>query len=926
MIGILRKTTNLCQVSPAKVFKLAHAMILQENDPANRHLIRREFIAWILSANEISSTFFVGQSMKELDALQYGQVDDDEARRIANWLVSTLEIARELKTINGAEWPILLWAKTMIDQILEVAQVAFHRPYIPKHKVTTSLRFISAFCDSLAEKEICEGKVEEDDFLATFFERLKVIVPRIVNFVHQQMLEIVNSTVESADVRLYDDLLLKLPVDGDAELREIAQNMAENATSLLRVSKSALENYVGGTLLNASQNLGTSELKATNLPIVDSFLHLLERRLDNPADIPNETWRTLRDMHYLNLWKIADKYPEFLGSENKSETIDSILESLDLLNAESAKHAFKCLGNLLKDVVSETVVDTCDATVHSCFTKMLTALKEFLDDQFRSLFRVFIEVVFDETFLLSLNDSILEQHRNIFDEIVSLSETRVGLMPVLAKKCFHTWNRSAQIDPERTVRSMLRHSEMIRDMLLFGPVHFKFTRNIDDTLEYLVQRHKHPEAKEGHSDPFERHHLERTVPPAHAMTRVYATECIVSLAILNDSDPLPKPSPRDQFSPFFRRLSELLLNTDAANSRRRGAHFANSYLHRRSHRTWQALSVTQMALRDDEEYRKTLLNQCLTTLEGNLPVSVRFMVEWTIARILCIRLEEETMLKEDFLETYVNQILEPFKSSFNVLPNKRIGSTSSLVDVIVLVLNGLDRIKASGIRHYPRVFVNVVDALLPLLIPLTTSQHFITRAYALSALTSIWPLIRKNLSKKDFDRYRILETIVSFNENKDGLKKSGDYVQHLFVFKGFQPLEDFTLETLFSDLPRITEVTDEEWISPGKFEEPEGILRCKERNLIPVRNRASSTMSSCEALNVQIKTHHVIEETADEEETFDVQKKIIPTAPLIDSPFDLCDGKESREAKDRGLIVVATLVDKIPNLGGLCRYVICIGL
>ena len=161
--------------------------------------------------------------------------------------------------------------------------------------------------------------------------------------------------------------------------------------------------------------------------------------------------------------------------------------------------------------------------------------------------------------------------------------------------------------------------------------------------------------------------------------------------------------------------------------------------------------------------------------------------------------------------------------------------------------------------------------------------------------------------------------MVVYNQNKDdGLKKSGDYVGHLFFFNGFQPLSDLSLETLFAVLPRLSDVTDEEWIFPESFEAKENNRRS---NLLPVRNPGHSQISSCHAVNVRIKTHHVVEDPEEvNDSSFDVQKKIAPSAAFLENPFDSVTGKNERDGSlNCQLIVIATLVDKIPNLGGLCR-------
>jgi hypothetical protein len=164
-----------------------HIVLSQEADKTNRMNIRDSFQRWLLSGgdgdedNKSVALAFVQNSIKELDLLEYSNHDQETVERISNWLLMTIDIAAMAKTAQEG-CIVNLWAKGLLDQILEVGHNAFVRPYIPKNKVITSLRFISIFCDLLQERED-----KEDHFLRRFFQRLEPIVPRIFHFILQQL-------------------------------------------------------------------------------------------------------------------------------------------------------------------------------------------------------------------------------------------------------------------------------------------------------------------------------------------------------------------------------------------------------------------------------------------------------------------------------------------------------------------------------------------------------------------------------------------------------------------------------------------------------------------------------------------------------------------------------------------------------------------
>jgi hypothetical protein len=68
--------------------------------------------------------------------------------------------------------------------------------------------------------------------------------------------------------------------------------------------------------------------------------------------------------------------------------------------------------------------------------------------------------------------------------------------------------------------------------------------------------------------------------------------------------------------------------------------------------------------------------------------------------------------------------------SFSELPKQRIGSLSSLLDVVVMTTVALETSLFGGVAPLQdgyRLFCRVIDAFLPLAIPLMTSQHFLSR-------------------------------------------------------------------------------------------------------------------------------------------------------------------------------------------------------
>ena len=212
---------------------------------------------------------------------------------------------------------------------------------------------------------------------------------------------------------------------------------------------------------------------------------------------------------------------------------------------------------------------------------------------------------------------------------------------------------------------------------------------------------------------------------------------------------------------------------------------------------------------------------------------------------------------------------------------------------------------------------------------------------------------RRNLHDV-ISNHRIIQSCVYFLEtSKDGLRQKTRLLGDFF-FLDCHPFRDFSIQTLFETLPRLAEVTDEEWISPTFFSQgslgkhvwessgagvrglplynpedtrlaqilngvyvnhDESIGEQISRRLTGQASNRPDTVQASEALNETDLTGP---------QSRDVQKKIVPWKVIPPDEEMMSEMQEQRMANFQksssgNLIVVASLIDKAPNLGGLCR-------
>ncbi|KAM7385725.1 hypothetical protein PAMP_001787 [Pampus punctatissimus] len=203
------------------------------------------------------------------------------------------------------------------------------------------------------------------------------------------------------------------------------------------------------------------------------------------------------------------------------------------------------------------------------------------------------------------------------------------------------------------------------------------------------------------------------------------------------------------------------------------------------------------------------------------------------------------------------------------------------------------------------------------------NHNFSVRLYALLALKRVWSLVEVR-GEEGSDYFGGLSTVIKAclnqaeaMQNTGNANKNWIRIQEHFFFGAFHPIRDYSVETIFYTFPSLSELADDEWIPPWKFEK----LSCfSESPTFPLRNPAPDLS--------QLQPGDWIQqdkgEQDKEERWAEVQKKITPWRLGIQEQEPelqlVTQQRAARLGKLHGaLLVVASLIDKPTNLGGLCR-------
>ncbi|KAI0221145.1 putative methyltransferase TARBP1 [Lamellibrachia satsuma] len=208
---------------------------------------------------------------------------------------------------------------------------------------------------------------------------------------------------------------------------------------------------------------------------------------------------------------------------------------------------------------------------------------------------------------------------------------------------------------------------------------------------------------------------------------------------------------------------------------------------------------------------------------------------------------------------------------------------------------------------------------IPRIMPWCSSHHFNLRVCAQAALITLWTLCKQNELELVLTRYCLIESIMEFGEENSSAQRNTEKLLDNFFFK-FHSVRDYSIETIVHTLPCLTLVTEAEWLDPRLFSEMDPCWQVEGAHILPLRSQSEELKQSKPgAWRVKVSDQ---EEDQQMNLDGDVQKKMIPWSAMLPQLEERDSGEEVTQQQRPGageLILVTSLIDKIPNLGGLCR-------
>ncbi|KAM9382300.1 LOW QUALITY PROTEIN: putative methyltransferase TARBP1 [Phaethornis superciliosus] len=570
---------------------------------------------------------------------------------------------------------------------------------------------------------------------------------------------------------------------------------------------------------------------------------------------------------------------EILSStvEKSIKILELALEALTILPSDQVLPVFDCMKVLVPQLL-----DSSESLCIEAFDLAWKIISSLSNTQliFWSNLKAFVQFIFDTEVLAvaaRAKGQAYAKIKEIIFKLIDMSATKTGVFNVVLIHCCQSWifpivnERSALTNPFINAGN---YCELIIEACVFGTVFRRDQRLIQDVHAFIESLGEKCAANVVTESTFRDDH--------------YVRVCAIKfLCLLDGSNILHKT--------FMEDIFIKLLDKDELVSRSRTRYYANSLHHRIKNRVWQTLLVLLPKL--DQIFLCGTLDKVFQAGFGNNQASVKYFIEWIV------------ILSLHKYPQFLNKFWDCFSYDEEKLKTSICTFLSVLAHFDIILQNTSEKKPA-------------LKKALIVVLQWCFNHNFSVRLYALIALKKIWAVCRM-LHMEEFEALTpVIESSLQQVENMHGTgnaRRNWQRIQDHFFFATFHPLEDYSLETIFYTFPRLSELAEDEWISLSKFDRfPE----------IPLPPTFQWYRSATKLLDLKPSDWSQQDmgsnsaETDSQAEWTDVQKKIIPwknSTPSSDLEMVFQDRAAKLGKSNSRLIVVASLIDKATNLGGLCR-------
>ncbi|XP_042288717.1 probable methyltransferase TARBP1 [Thunnus maccoyii] len=857
-----------------------------------------------------------------------GLPDSREADKLSRSILLCVDMERSRA---GAEVSNIL--ESLLSPLLDTLSRVSTNIYLPLRKSDKSLQLVLRLLQlGASPSRQHAGEEQEDNVMVTMKKLIFKVVDPIQEFILRRLCGELQELVDVERAELYLCVLTQLVVMYSSTPQHHSEIQQTYFPKLIRYSLKVLQ--------EPSQQIPSVANQVTRAVAMASLAMVCGLVEQQVVDMQSETLSVLKSLNdfFYNPVSSSSQSQSSLGyfnkrllkpqTDNSSEegVQGTVLQNWGRTAARFMRDQWICLSFLIKAAgipdsveisrVSKTLNAALSCSVEALallpsdlvlpvLTFMETVLPQLVHDEealcveavtlswqlvqglstnahdFWPALKGFISMAFHHK-LLKLTDTqapmLTAAMKQIATELMELSESKSGVFSVLFQHCCQTWlpsNPGGGDQADTNFSSVFSHINILTEACVYGPVFRRDQRLIQDVQTYVEQL----------GEEF----------PAN-----------VVVASDNRDDQLPRTcalaflSRLDSSNPLHERLMEdlviNLLKKDNNISKSKVRYYSNSLQHRVKNRVWQTLLLLLPKLR--EEFVTTLLKGAFEAGFCSNQASVKYLIEWMMILIL----------------VKYPQHIDGFWACFNMDHERTKTSICTFLSVLVHFNIIVPLLKDQAVQ---------LRKALDIILQWCFNHNFSVRLYALLALKRVWSLVEAR-GEEGADGFGELSTVIKAclnqaeaMQNTGNANKNWIRIQEHFFFGAFHPIRDYSVETIFYTFPSLSELADDEWIPPWKFEK---LSHFSESSTFPLKNPAPDLS--------QLQPGDWIQqdkgEQDKEERWAEVQKKITPWRLGIQEQEPelqlVPQQRAARLGKLHGaLLVVASLIDKPTNLGGLCR-------
>ncbi|ORZ16603.1 hypothetical protein BCR42DRAFT_415426 [Absidia repens] len=750
----------------------------------------------------------------------------------------------------------------------------------------TTFNRLLVLLDSLWKRiETCFGPITDIVLLMNWKEPLyQLVLKRIENQIintdstnatAEPLVDLLLSVMQRilADTHVYesdDESKMDLLVSYAKRTLDLLHVKDKELGSLSELSKLTLVRVLGTVYQLAYQNkLYGLKIDGTTISLISTIIikrtpDLTRYRSwgDTMATFTRHKWRCLGNIVQYGKWS--------LEHEPESEIFDPAkLFALAMDQLESAS-----------DICAETIIDCITIllsmswekqpdSVLTCVDYVISILRDYLNSSkaFGILIRSLINLVLQPCLLSNTN---LNQDggplKKAIRTIIEFGEWKPLLVGEAALLLHDFWSA---FTPE-TNESMLLYVKEIATLLVFGPLRDRDDQKLEAAALLKLQYADVLKSAEGTA--------EMVFNQNDYYVRVLMSDLILRLDESND-----------RHSEFAHQLMNHMMESNNKPELYEGV-FTNTAMHRFKIRSWCTILLTSrfIKVKDSHDY----VDRMLGLMQKETSVSVRSYMEWTVTRLL-LQFPEQLELIYQQLE------MADLKPSYVV----------SILTVTFFLGEKLSNQDACD--YFKKIF--------PLLAPWMIPNHFNIRMYALCSWERNWNAYMKSGLDLNLENNPYALMMSSFMKRHGDCKKVTEKIKSQYFLTTFDPIEDYNIEYIFRENLHVFGVAENERIGSKSFirinSSPVPGCPFSNANRDFLYSGTDPTELTDNGENRFTEKDQNID--ADIDESY--QKKITPWEMMLETDVDLTKSLVKKKRRRNEIIVVASLVDRLPNLAGLCR-------